>query len=108
MINKQKDKIAVYGTLRRGDGDMGKLKRTSLVSNTCYINSLIKKYSLPITKFSYSGKKNDYMRENIKLFISKPVELLLMAKTRIKAHYCISICIVVIRNVMNCWDVRFV
>ena len=31
MINKQKDKIAVYGTLRRGDGDMGKLKRTSLV-----------------------------------------------------------------------------
>ena len=31
MINKQKDKIAVYGTLRRGDGDMGKLKRTSFV-----------------------------------------------------------------------------
>ena len=31
MMSEQKDKIAVYGTLRRGDGDMGKLKRTSLV-----------------------------------------------------------------------------
>ena len=46
------------------------VKRSFLVSNICYINLLIKKYNLSMTKISYSGKKIDYMRDNIKKFIS--------------------------------------
>ena len=30
-MNKEKNKIAVYGTLRRGEGKLGKIKNTSLV-----------------------------------------------------------------------------
>ncbi len=46
------------------------VKRTFLISNICYINSLIKKYNLSITKICYSGKKNDFMKNSIKCFIT--------------------------------------
>ena len=44
-------------------------KRSELINNTLFINSLIKKYYLEYDKLLHSGKKRSYMIENIKLFI---------------------------------------
>ena len=46
-------------------------KRTTLVINVCYINSLIKKYKIKKSHICHSGKKNDFMRKSIKNFIIK-------------------------------------
>jgi len=44
-------------------------KRDTLVANCNFINSVIKKMSLKITRLCHSGKKNGYMRKNIESFI---------------------------------------
>ena len=44
-------------------------KRDTLVANICYINGIIKKYNLKCTKLCHSGKKNSYMKENMKKFL---------------------------------------
>jgi ATP-dependent Lon protease len=44
-------------------------KRDTLVANCNFINSVIKKMSLKNPRLCHSGKKNDYMRKNIKAFI---------------------------------------
>ncbi len=44
-------------------------KRDTLVANICYINGIIKKYNLKSTKLCHSGKKNSYMKENMKQFL---------------------------------------
>jgi ATP-dependent Lon protease len=44
-------------------------KRENLITNVCYINGLIKKYSLDYQKLRHSGKRTGYMKENIEKFI---------------------------------------
>ena len=44
-------------------------KRDMLISNICYLNSLIKKLGKKISKLYHSGKKNAQMKEIIKNFI---------------------------------------
>ena len=46
-------------------------KRDMLISNICFINSIVKKHNLKKLKILHSGKKNDYMREHIKEFLIK-------------------------------------
>jgi len=46
-------------------------KRDTIVANICYINGIIKKYDLKYTKLCHSGKKNNYMRDNMKLFLQQ-------------------------------------
>ena len=41
-------------------------KREFLISNICLINSVVKKYNYKQYKIKHSGKKNDYMKTNIK------------------------------------------
>jgi endopeptidase La len=45
-------------------------KKLKLISNVCYINSTIKKLGLKYKKLCHSGKKNTYMRDNIKKAIN--------------------------------------
>ena len=44
-------------------------KRDTLVANICYINGIIKKHNLKTAKLCHSGKKNSYMKENMKQFL---------------------------------------
>tara|TARA_B110000285_G_C15142975_1_gene632368 strand:- start:6314 stop:9586 length:3273 start_codon:yes stop_codon:yes gene_type:complete len=44
-------------------------KRDTLVSNICFINSIVKKNNLKHLKICHSGKKTDYMRDHIKNFL---------------------------------------
>ena len=44
-------------------------KRDTLIANTCYVNAIIKKLGLKINRLCHSGKKNDFMRNNLKKFI---------------------------------------
>jgi len=44
-------------------------KRDMLISNICFINSIVKKHNLKKLKILHSGKKNEYMRSNIKSFL---------------------------------------
>jgi len=46
-------------------------KRDTIVANICYINGIIKKYDLDFTKLCHSGKKNNYMRDNMRLFLQQ-------------------------------------
>ena len=46
-------------------------KRDTIVANICYINGIIKKYDLKFTKLCHSGKKNNYMRDHMKLFLQQ-------------------------------------
>ena len=46
-------------------------KRDTIVANICYINGIIKKYDLKYTKLCHSGKKNNYMRDNMKQFLQQ-------------------------------------
>ena len=43
----------------------GKPLRNNLISNICYINSIIKQNNIKKLKICHSGKKNAYMKENI-------------------------------------------
>tara|TARA_Y100000389_G_scaffold124515_2_gene121897 strand:- start:16187 stop:19456 length:3270 start_codon:yes stop_codon:yes gene_type:complete len=45
------------------------VKRSFLISNICYLNSIIKSNKLSYPKIRYSGKKSDYMRIEITNFI---------------------------------------
>ena len=44
-------------------------KRDILVANTCYINGIIKQNGLKEQRLCHSGKKNEYMKNNIKKFV---------------------------------------
>ena len=44
-------------------------KRDTLVSNICFINSIVKKHNMKKFKILHSGKKNDYMKNNITKFL---------------------------------------
>jgi len=44
-------------------------KRTDLIVNICNINNIIKKHNLKIHKLVHSGKKMEFMKEEIKKFI---------------------------------------
>ena len=44
-------------------------KRNELILNICNINNIIKKYNLKIHKLVHSGKKIEYMKDEIKNFI---------------------------------------
>jgi len=46
-------------------------KRDTIVANICYINGIIKKYDLNYAKLCHSGKKNNYMRDNMKEFLQQ-------------------------------------
>jgi len=46
-------------------------KRDTIVANVCYINGIIKKHDLKHAKLCHSGKKNSYMRDNMKQFLQK-------------------------------------
>jgi len=46
-------------------------KRDTIVANICYINGIIKKHDIKYTKLCHSGKKNNYMRDNIKQFLQQ-------------------------------------
>tara|TARA_X000000950_G_scaffold159369_2_gene195225 strand:+ start:22728 stop:25997 length:3270 start_codon:yes stop_codon:yes gene_type:complete len=46
-------------------------KRENLVINICFINTIVKKYGLKKSKLCHSGKKTDYMKKNIVIFIEK-------------------------------------
>ena len=45
-------------------------KRDTLISNICFINSIVKKHNLKKLKILHSGKKNDYMRKHINIFLN--------------------------------------
>ena len=45
-------------------------KRDTLIANTCFLNGIIKKHNIQTNRLCHSGKKNGYMRDNIKKFIS--------------------------------------
>ena len=47
----------------------GKPLRNNLISNICYINSIIKQHNVKKLKICHSGKKNAYMKENIEKII---------------------------------------
>ena len=42
-----------------------------LISNICFINSIVKKHNLKKLKILHSGKKNEYMRKHITEFLKK-------------------------------------
>ena len=44
-------------------------KRNDLIVNICNINNLIKKHKLKVHKLAHSGKKMEFMKEEIKTFI---------------------------------------
>ena len=44
-------------------------KRDTLIANTCFINGIIKKHGVDTNRLCHSGKKNGFMRDNIKKFI---------------------------------------
>jgi len=44
-------------------------KRDTLIANTCFINGIIKKHNIGSTRLCHSGKKNGFMRDNIRKFI---------------------------------------
>ena len=46
-------------------------KRDTLVANTCFINGVIKKLGMKTQRLCHSGKKNNYMKQHIELFIDK-------------------------------------
>jgi hypothetical protein len=46
-------------------------KRDNLISNICFINSIVKKHNLKKLKILHSGKKNSYMKQNIEIFLEK-------------------------------------
>lgn len=48
-------------------------KREKLITNVCFINSIIKKYKLSDEKLRHSGKRTGYMKENINKFIKNNV-----------------------------------
>ena len=46
-------------------------KKNKLITNICFINSLLKKHNIKMKKICHSGKKNTFMKEQIKLIINK-------------------------------------
>jgi len=44
-------------------------KKNKLITNICFINSLLKKHNIKMKKICHSGKKNTFMKEQIKLTI---------------------------------------
>ena len=46
-------------------------KKNKLITNICFINSLLKKHNIKVKKICQSGKKNTYMKEQIKCLIEK-------------------------------------
>jgi ATP-dependent Lon protease len=44
-------------------------KRDTLIANTCYVNSVIKKLGLKTNRLCHSGKKNGFMKKNLETFI---------------------------------------
>ena len=46
-------------------------KKNKLITNICFINSLLKKHNIKVKKICQSGKKNKYMKEQIKCLIAK-------------------------------------
>jgi len=46
-------------------------KKNKLITNICFINSLLKKHNIKVKKICQSGKKNTYMKEQIKCLIAK-------------------------------------
>jgi len=45
-------------------------KRNTLVANICFVNGLIKQHSVKCHKLCHSGKKNTYMKDELKAFIA--------------------------------------
>ena len=75
-IAKYFPKIEKNAVLNAGNANINKLvalytsgKRDTLVANICFINGIIKKQGLKITRLCHSGKKNEYMRIHITKFI---------------------------------------
>ena len=46
-------------------------KRDMLISNICFINSIVKKHNFKDLRILHSGKKIDYMKDHIKEFLTK-------------------------------------
>ena len=44
-------------------------KKNKLITNICFINSLLKKHNIKMKKLCHSGKKNTFMKEQIKSII---------------------------------------
>ena len=61
-------------------------KREILISNTCFINSIIKKYNYKQYKMLHSGKKNDYMKKNLSATIKKIKNIPTLMKDIIKKY----------------------
>ena len=61
-------------------------KRDMLISNICFVNSIVKKHNLKKLKILHSGKKNDYMREHIKIFLTKLIDYPILLNEFIKRY----------------------
>ena len=68
-------------------------KRDNLITNICFINSVVKKHNKKQYKILHSGKKIDYMKKHIKISLNNLVEdkqeiILkeLLAKTTLKSY----------------------
>tara|TARA_Y100000768_G_scaffold206226_1_gene155422 strand:+ start:13671 stop:16967 length:3297 start_codon:yes stop_codon:yes gene_type:complete len=46
------------------------VKRNILITNICALNNIIRKYNIQTSRLCHSGKKTDYMKENICKFIN--------------------------------------
>tara|TARA_B100001093_G_scaffold197137_1_gene189449 strand:+ start:6654 stop:9929 length:3276 start_codon:yes stop_codon:yes gene_type:complete len=46
-------------------------KKNKLITNICFINSLLKKHNIKIKKLCHSGKKNTYMKDQIQTVINE-------------------------------------
>ena len=62
-------------------------KRENLVQNICFINSVVKRLKHKELKILHSGKKNSYMRENIKKFILDLQNYPNIFEEFVKKHY---------------------
>ena len=77
ILKKNIDSLIIYYT----NG-----KRDNLISNICYINSIIKKHDLKKLKMRHSGKKNDYMKKQLVSILSQINKYPILFDEIIKKH----------------------
>jgi len=61
-------------------------KRDNLISNICFINSIVKKHNLKKLKILHSGKKNSYMKIHINKFLEKLINYPILLNEFIKRY----------------------
>ena len=85
-------------------------KREGLVSNICYINNILKINGVKNHRLCHSGKKNNYMKENIKLTIekfkdnSKIINSLIVKYKNIYSFFDVKVIEDLLKNIYLNWE----